>query len=59
MTERGRPLPTGSSALLGLTELNKRFTALQKEFAELIYTVAMLDCQIMIHSRTAFETPKP
>jgi len=35
MTERGRPLPTGSSALLGLTELNKRFTALQKEFAEL------------------------
>lgn len=35
MAERSRPLTTGSSALLGLTELNQRFTALQKEFAEL------------------------
>lgn len=35
MAERGRPLASGSDALLGLAELNRRFTALQKEFAEL------------------------
>jgi uncharacterized coiled-coil protein SlyX len=35
MAERGRPLPTGSAQLAGLTELNNRVTALQKEFAEL------------------------
>lgn len=35
MAERGRALVSGSTALLGLTELNSRFTALQKEFAEL------------------------
>jgi len=34
MAERGRASGPGS-ALLGLTELNNRFTALQKEFAEL------------------------
>ena len=34
MAERVRPL-SASFALLGLTELNNRFTALQKEFAEL------------------------
>jgi uncharacterized small protein (DUF1192 family) len=35
MAERVRPLPIGSAQLAGITELNKRFTALQKEFAEL------------------------
>jgi hypothetical protein len=34
MAERGRSLTPGA-ALLGLTELNRRFTELQKEFAEL------------------------